>query len=201
MRNRFVAGLAVAILLLTPAATLARGGGSSGGGSRSSSSSSSSKSSGGSKSSTSGSSSKSYSNGKTPTASKPSTGSKSQRPVAKILPPALPRVPTITTRSGTSRPLVSVPAGRSYSADRAKVQRPYKYQGNRYYYTDPYGPRYYGYYSDNNPFFYMWLFSVMDNDRSNNALPPESPEGLIAPIAPSYFAVAQAVAEAVNENE
>jgi hypothetical protein len=149
-------------------------GGSSGGGSRSSGGGGGSKSSGGSKCCSSGSSKSSgTSKPKTASASKPSTGSKQQRaPVTKLVPPRPPtRISTpVVSRSGKRLPpRVSVPAGRSYERDRDFMYRNPSY-------ADPYGSRYYGGYSSfsDSPLFYMWMFSMMDDDHSNDPLPPES---------------------------
>jgi hypothetical protein len=177
-----------------------------GGGSRSSSSSSSgSRSSGSSGSKSSGSSkssggSKSASGGssgsKTVSASKPSSGSKTAPPVSKTIPKTLPpkiSTPTrVTTPSGTKTipPKVSVPAGRTYQRDSAflnssrgrRYTDPYSYRSGGYYGT----PLYYGAYDS--PFFYMWLFSVTDDDHSNDGLPPSS-DGFVDESLLSYLQV------------
>lgn len=134
---------------------------------------------GGSKSS---SSSSSY--GKSVSSAKPSSGPKTAPPVTKTLPKAPPA--KLAAPSFNGKPRVAVPAGRSHSKDYATVSR------NRNYY-DPYRSGYYG--MDTSPFFYLWLFSAMDDDPSNNALPGQAPEGQIAPSVLSYMGVAEAIAQ------
>lgn len=66
-------------------------------------------------------------------------------------------------------PRVVVPRGRNFYRDRSfLIGHPA--------YADPYGHSYYGYYNygSSNPYFYMWLYAMMDDDRSNNPDPPES---------------------------
>lgn len=173
--------IAIAALLFASSAFAAgggRSGGSFGGGSKSSGGGSKccsggSKSGGGSRSG--GSSSK-------PTISKPSSGSKAQpKPVTRLIPKSPPPIATKTSAQ-TFGPL-RVPPGRSYSRDRSYILRNPQY-------ADPYGTHYYGY--SGSPFFYLWLFSVMDNDRSNNALPPES-DSQISPALLSYLRVIQSM--------
>lgn len=181
---------AMAVALIAPAfADAGRGGG--GGGSRSGGS----RSSGSSKSSGKGYGSKSSSSSKSrPTASKPSSGKIQQpAPVTKLIPPSPP--PRVTSRTSTSPSgsVLRIPAGRSYSRDRDYIIRNPSY-------ADPYGRSYYGSYyggggGGSNPFFYLWLFSIMDNDRSNNPKPPEI-DGEVSPALLSYLQVIEAMAEA-----
>jgi hypothetical protein len=122
------------------------------------SSSSSSKPSGGSK----------YANGTSrpsrPTVAKPSTGSRAQTaPVSRLVPPK----PPATLTSGASR----TPLFRGFSSARYDRDRSFLYRHPRY--ADPYfGRSYFGFY--NSPFFYLWLGSTLDGDRSNNPRPPLS---------------------------
>ncbi len=177
--------LLVALLLVPAAIAEAKpGGGSSSGGSRSSSPSSSGKSygsGGGSKSATSGSSSKVVS------ASKPSSGPKMAPPITRTLPKA---PPTKFTAPTGRTPRVSVPPGRSHTRDYNTVSR-----NPRYY--DPYRPTYYGAFGS--PFFYLWAFSIMDDDQSNNPLPAQA-DGMVAPIMLSYFGVSEAMVAADDED-
>lgn len=165
-----------------------RGGGGGGGGGRSSGGGGGSKSSGGSKSASGSGGSKSSSAPKQPTASKPSTGSVSQRaPVAKLVPPKPPKsIGTIKTTGGRSvPPRVSVPRGHDYGRDRVfLVHHPA--------YFDPYGGLYYGSYG--NPYYYLWLGSMMDGDHSNDPQPPEN-DSLVSDALESYLGVIQQEAE------
>lgn len=175
--KRLLIILLVLALAVTPAA-LARGGG----GGRSSGGGGGSKSGGGSKCCSGGSKSGGGTRAK-PSVSKPSSGSKAQpKPVTKLIPPSPPKIARTGTASQQFGPL-RVPSGRSYSRDRSFIIRNPQY-------ADPYGFHYYGY--SGSPFFYMWLFSVMDNDRSNNPLPPES-DSKITPALLSYLRVIEAM--------
>lgn len=177
--------LALIFSVSTAAPALAKGGysSSSSSSSKSYSSGSSSKSSGSSgkccssssktsSSSKSGGSSKTYANGTTkpsrPTAAAPSTGSRPAKPITRTVPKLPPPAPKVTT-SGRSVTRVTVPRGRNFYRDRTFL---ISHPG----YGDPYGRSYYGSYSygSSNPYFYMWLYAMMDNDRSNNPAPPES---------------------------
>lgn len=190
--KRLVLILALILSVSTATPAIAKGGfSSSSSSSRSSSSSSSksyssgssSKSSGSSgkccssssktsSSSKSGGSSKTYSNGAAkpskPTAAAPSSGSRPAKPITRTVPKLPPPAPKLTT-SGRSVTRVTVPRGRNFYRDRTFL---ISHPG----YGDPYGRSYYGAYSygSNNPYFYMWLYAMMDNDRSNNPAPPES---------------------------
>lgn len=192
-RNLILLLIAVVVIaLVVPAGAASRGGGRGGfgGGSRGGGSHSS----GSSKSGGKGYGSKSSSVSKSrPTASKPSSGKIQQpKPVTKLIPPSPP--PRITSRVSTSPSgsVLRVPAGHSYSRDR-------NYIINNPSYADPYGHSYYGSYygggGGSNPFFYLWLYSWMDNDRSNNPKPPEV-DGEVSPAILSYLQVIEAMAEA-----
>ena len=172
-------------------ATAAKGGG---GGAKSSGGS---KSTGGSKSSTGSGGSKSVSS------SKPSSGSKTAPPVAKTIPVVPPVKLASPTISSTGRALpakVSVPSGRSYSRDATFVRNspnhydPYKYRANGYHGA----PMYYGAYDS--PFFYLWLFSIMDDDQSNDALPP-SADGLVSEAILSYSGVVASQQELIEAKD
>lgn len=181
----FLAVICAALLIAAPA----QGKGFSS--SSKSSSSSSSKSSGGSKSSTKSTSSST----KVASSSKPSTGSKPAPPVTKTIPVAPRITPPVRTSTGVAVSKVSIPAGRSYSADRNQVVNGSfrDRSGNTHRYYDPYdyrtsygAPIYYGAYDS--PFFYMWLFSMNDDNRSNDPLPP-SADGKISESLLSYAQV------------
>lgn len=183
---RKVALLVVAVFLIAAAPAAGRGSFSSG--SKSSSSSSS-----GSKSS---SSSKTYSNGAskptTPTSSKPSLGSRPQpAPVTKLVPPTPP--PTFTPGSRTvntpAAGRVTIPSGRSYTTDRSYIISHPSY-------ANPYGSTYYGAYDS--PFYYMWLYSIVDDDESNDALPPSS-DSEVSEAALSYLGVVESAVNLVGE--
>jgi hypothetical protein len=121
-----------------------------------------------------------------PTLAKPSTGPKQQPlPTAKLVPTV---IPTRTfPKSGTTK--TYVPAGLNYTNDRNILV-------NNPRYVNPYGSGYYGFYDS--PFYYIWLFSILDDDQSNNPLPPQSDEGKIAPIIPSELGVISALVDEVQ---
>lgn len=146
---------------------------SSGGGSKVSSGGSKPSGSGGTKVTSGGSKPK-------PTPAKPSTGSKPQPvPVTKLVPAVAPAKVT----GPTGKPKFQ-PSGRDYYRDRQTVLRNPAY-------ADPYGGRsYYG--AFDSPFFYLWLFSVMDGDDGNNPLPPQSDEKIDESIL-SYLQAVQAM--------
>lgn len=179
--RRITATVAALALLATPATALAKGGSFGGGGSRSSSSSSSSKSTGGSTKSagtsssapkTSSAGAKSYSQSKS-SIRQPSSGPiKQKAPLTRMLPATPPR-PAV----GSNRTF-RAPAGRSY-------QRDQRFISNNRAYANPYYGSYYG--AFDSPFFYLWAFSMMDNDNGNNAAPPQADEGEVALILASEF--------------
>lgn len=198
--RRLIVLLTVLILALAPAAS-AKGGFGGGGGARSSGGGGGGgfKSSGGSKSaggSGSGGGSKSYSSSKPPTASKPSSGPVSQKaPMTRIVPKsAPPRVTTVKAGGRVTPAKVTTPPGRNYSRDYGIVTRgSYMYRGSRYYYGDPYGPSYYGSYDS--PFYYMWLYSIMDNDSGNDPQPPEPEGDKVSDALESYLGIVQQTAQ------
>ncbi len=98
-----------------------------------------------------------------------------------------PTLPRTFPKSGTTK--TYVPAGRNYANDRNILV-------NNPRYVNPYGSGYYGFYDS--PFYYIWLFSILDDDQNNNPLPPQSDEGKIAPIIPSELGVISALVDEVQ---
>jgi hypothetical protein len=132
-------------------------------------------------------------------ASKPSSGPKQAPPVTRTLPKVAP--PKFTPSSSRPSARIVGASGRNITSDVGRVRSgTYRVGGNSYHYYDPYGPHYYGYYGGgyNNTFYYLWLYSIMDDDQHNNPLPPEAQDGFISPIAPSYFGVAQSVVDGIK---
>jgi hypothetical protein len=195
--KRLLVLLTVLTLALAPAAFAKGGGfGGGGGGFKGGGGGGGFKSSGGSKSAGGGGGSKSYSGSKAPTASKPSSGPVSQRaPMTRIVPKSVPpRVTTVKSGGRVTPAKVTAPPGHNVSRDYGIVTRgSYRYHGSRYYYGDPYGPSYYGSYDS--PFFYMWLFSTMDNDSGNDPQPPEPEGNKVSDALESYLGVVQQTAQ------
>jgi hypothetical protein len=191
-----VAALALLVIALVDDASAGSSSYSSSSSSRSSYSSSSSSRS----SSSSSSGSKSYSSGGgTKSSGYYSGGSKSSsygssKPIfsstskttTKVLPAAPPKV---TVPTGATKPPVSVPSGRSYSTDRSYIISHRSY-------STPTSSHYYGYYDPygSNPYFYLWLYGAMDDNRHDNPPPPGAGEGQIDASIVSYLQVIKAEA-------
>lgn len=168
--RRFALLMLVAALFAVPVADAFAAYSGSSGGSRSSggSSSSGSRSSGGSKpsgggskvpSSSGGSGSKSSGQSSKPraTPSKPSTGPKQQPAPATRLVPATPPANLRNLSPQYTR-------GHDYGRDRTIILRePYR--------LDPYSSSYYG--TPGNPYFYLYLLALTDDDHGNDPVSPQ----------------------------
>jgi hypothetical protein len=103
----------------------------------------------------------------------------------------LPKAPPPRISNPRTRPKY-IPSNSNWGRDSARLNTQYSYGGHHYYYSDPYGPSYFGSY--NSSMNYLWLYLWLDNDRSNNEPPPESTDKVDTSIL-SYMQVIQAMQE------